>query len=273
MDPRQHPVAHRQRQVLPHPGRHVGVHPAQQPTGQRQDHVQHRDTQQRPEGHRDQHIVDDPLEQPDLGGLHRRKGDGHEQQHHDPGPERTQLRTQASQDVAHGNPRRRSDQPVALCLGRQERHHPAAGSRERPRPRELAGTAHGMPARHQLAQVRARRRGRFLDFFFVTELQSRLEQPAFVRAAGVSARNNPDLAMIPPSKPARHGARPCRHHAAHRAWHADETRVRKLSRSTNRPTRPRGNTPGPTRGMRAAWAPGHGRCRVRGTRNVDCVVT
>ena len=66
-----------QQEALPDPSREVVVAEREQSAGDRESHVGEPDPDERCQLPRDQHFVDDELEQPDLGGVHGR--DEHEE--------------------------------------------------------------------------------------------------------------------------------------------------------------------------------------------------
>jgi hypothetical protein len=110
----QEPLAEVEREALPYPGGGVLVAERQQrPEQGEADH--HRDVdRERAERLGDQHVVDDQLEQPDLGRLDGRK----QRREHDPGDERPAIpagqRPEAAHDLADRDRGRCRDDAVVV---------------------------------------------------------------------------------------------------------------------------------------------------------------
>jgi hypothetical protein len=111
--------AQREREALADPGGRVLVAEGEQRAEQREaDHGRHEDGQRAERlGHQD--VVDDELEEPDLGGLDRGQQSRQRDACRERLPVRPRQRPEAPEDLPHRHGRRRRDHPIVVRSGGQ----------------------------------------------------------------------------------------------------------------------------------------------------------
>jgi len=108
------------------PGSEVVITKGNQATDEGQADIAQRNPDEGSEGARDQHVVNQELEQPDDGTVEGRHDDGEEKKQPEPASIGTQLRPEPPEDTPELHGGRRYRRHVTIPWGREPLHEPVA---------------------------------------------------------------------------------------------------------------------------------------------------